>query len=157
MKKLSGNRFVERDVPVQSRGRTQQAVASDHGGFYRFASRQFDHQRDDAAVGEVDAVDCVACLEENRLMLQFSGPEVRPQQFEFRGASDANKPLGGRGRHDGVVSYTHSSGWPSLPDGSASTCLGYGARCGSLAYCFSEKCPGVSSGDTFHGGRQVNN
>jgi hypothetical protein len=51
MKKLSGNRFVERDVPVQSRGRTQQAVASGHGGFYRFASRQFDHQRDDAAVG----------------------------------------------------------------------------------------------------------
>jgi hypothetical protein len=58
------------------------------------ASRQFDHERDDAAVREIDAVDLVAGLEEHRLLLQFSGLEVRPQQLEVHREQRREQAIG---------------------------------------------------------------
>ena len=67
-------------------------------------ARQLDHQRDDAAVREVDAVDWVARLIQNGLVLQFSGFEVRSQQLEVRRDQRSQQTIGGTGHMDMVRS-----------------------------------------------------
>jgi hypothetical protein len=84
--------LVQRNLPVQGGGGTEHAVAADHGSFDALATRPLDHQRDDPAVRVVDAVDGVARLIQNSLVLQFGGLEVRSQQLDVR--RDQRKRLG---------------------------------------------------------------
>jgi hypothetical protein len=79
---LSGqldNRLIQRNRAVHGRSGTDHAVASNHGSFYRLPACQLDHQRDDAAVREIDTLNFVARCIQNGLVLELDGLEVRPQ------------------------------------------------------------------------------
>jgi len=79
------DRTVHGDRAVDCRNAADEAVATDHRGLDHLPRCQIHQQGDDAAVGEIDAADGVAILEEDRLLREVDGLKMRPDRIEIGG------------------------------------------------------------------------
>jgi len=73
---------VHRDVAIDRRS-ADHAIRSDHGRLDGLAGAQIDHERHNTTLDEVDGMDCIAGLEQHRLLRQIDHLEMRQQRGEI--------------------------------------------------------------------------